>query len=120
MQCKECQTKIKLSYGEELNVELKKEQLCSTCHFWNNIVKEETNKILYNSDKNRRVIIDGKCYYPNGYKTNTKKYMLGFSGKEFNIIMNDGTKILTNDLWYNGIIPTHFRNRLPDNAEFIK
>lgn len=31
----------------------------------------------------------------------------------------DGTEVVTNDLWAQGVIPAHFRDRLPDNAEFL-
>jgi hypothetical protein len=45
--------------------------------------------------------------------------MIGFGGRRFDIRMNNGKEIMTNNLWYNGKIPENHREKLADNATFI-
>jgi hypothetical protein len=40
----------------------------------------------------------------------------GFAGRRFVIRFHDGRIVETTNLWSNGIIPEHFRDRLLDNA----
>lgn len=40
-------------------------------------------------------------------------------GRKFHIQMHDGQVIETTELWHQGTIPEHFRERLPDNANFL-
>lgn len=66
------------------------------------------------------IIIDGCLYSDGGYVKNPKDTsLLGFAGREFNIVMNDGTEIFTNNLWYGGDVPENHKNILCDNAKFI-
>ncbi len=65
------------------------------------------------------IIIDGNLYTDGGYKNNAKSSWLGHSGREFNIKMDDGTKIFTNNLWHGGQIPENHRKILYDNAVFV-
>jgi len=43
----------------------------------------------------------------------------GFGGQTFTIRFFDGRAVTTTNLWAQGPIPEHFRERLPDNAEFV-
>lgn len=65
------------------------------------------------------IISNGWLYTDEGYKTNTNPSYLGHSGRIFNIRMNDGTEICTNNLWCGGEIPEKHREILCDNAVFI-
>lgn len=65
------------------------------------------------------IIINGSLYTDGGYKENTKSSYLGFSGRKFNIKMNDGTEIFTNNLWHGGEIPENHREVLCNNAVFV-
>lgn len=65
------------------------------------------------------IIINGSLYTDGGYKKNEKSCYLGHSGRTFNIKMNDGTEIFTNNLWSGGEIPEKHRKILSDNAIFI-
>lgn len=86
---------------------------CFNEKFWQEIVKE----------KDEHVIIKGKCYYFDKSEPIVdvnKKAFVGFGGRRFEIKMLDtGKTTTTNNLWYNGEVPEEFRDRLPDNAEFI-
>lgn len=44
----------------------------------------------------------------------------GFGGRRFDIEFFDGRKISTNNLWYQGVIPTDYDETLPDNAKFLE
>lgn len=64
------------------------------------------------------IIINGNLYNDGGYKKNEKSCYLGHSGRVFKIKMNNGTEILTNNLWDGGKIPENHREFLCDNAVF--
>ena len=67
------------------------------------------------------IIIDGCLYTDGGYVENPSSIsFLGHSGRVFNIKMNDGTEIVTNNLWCGGDIPENHREVLCDNAVFVK
>ena len=66
------------------------------------------------------IIINGWLYTDGGYVKNPiNPSWLGHSGQIFNIKMNDGTEIYTNNLWCGGEIPENHREILCDNAVFI-
>lgn len=81
--------------------------LCFSCAFW--------HRKLSRKDK---VIINGDMYSI-GPKTSEPNNWKGFSGRPFKIKFFDGRIIETNNLWHSGTIPEHFKEELPDNAEFI-
>jgi hypothetical protein len=43
----------------------------------------------------------------------------GFGGREFNIRFLDGREVRSSNLWCQGVIPKVWRERIPDNAEFL-
>lgn len=43
----------------------------------------------------------------------------GFGGGHFRIKFNDGTVVDTRDLWSGGVIPPAWREKIPNNAEFL-
>jgi len=73
-------------------------------------------------DKDIITIIDGESYYIDDEKSNSS--FRGFSGQKFIIKYIDGDKkdkvIVTTNLWYNGVIPEKFRDKLKNNAIFCK
>lgn len=88
--------------------------ICSdTCFhklFWKKIIAE----------KDKHIVIDGKCYCDEGMVKNPSPYsFLGHGGRCFHIKFADGHTLTTNNLWYQGEIPPEFRNELPDTAEFF-
>lgn len=67
------------------------------------------------------IIINGTMYSDGGNVENPNRYqMLGYGGSRFNIKMNDGTEISTNNLWCGGEIPEENREVMSDNAIFIR
>ena len=112
--CVECQEKIKLMYGDE--------NLCHTCGFWNTKVQEYTEAIL--GDNKLAIIVNGQHYMDEGatsISSNVTEKMFGHSGATFKYKLLVIDKIeITNNMWHQGEIPQHFRDRLPDNAIWIK
>lgn len=81
---------------------------CFTCNFW-------AEKIEAVNDP-RSVRIDGGHYWI-GDEDPTNRFR-GFGGRRFNIKFHDGREVQTTNLWHQGQIPEHFRDILPDNAEW--
>lgn len=83
-------------------------QVCFSCNFWQDKIEH--------ADKYIR--INGNCYHAGPESPQTPSSMRGFDGRRFIILMDDGTRIETTNLWYQGVIPEHFQDELPDNAHF--
>lgn len=81
--------------------------------------KEKYWKII-EDEQDEHIIINGVCYYDKGYSNSKKLWTLGYSGRPFRIRMNTGKEILTNNLWLNGTVPENHRDKLKDNAVFVK
>lgn len=85
---------------------------CFYCNFWETRIREADE---------RTVVIDG-----HRYEVDLKNPMspprpfLGFAGRVFTIRFHDGREVTTNNLWTQGEIPERFRERIPDNAEFVR
>lgn len=65
------------------------------------------------------LVVEGRHYViakdqPKGYQGS-----LGHGGARFDIRFNDGREVVSHNLWAQGRVPEHFRERLPDNAEFV-
>jgi hypothetical protein len=61
----------------------------------------------------------GGKHYAIGPERRGDKQLCGFGGAKFIIQFFDGRRVETMNLWHQGVIPEHFRIRLPDNAEFL-
>lgn len=83
---------------------------CFHIDYWNGKVEIK--------DDPRSVRVNGEQYYISD--ENSKSTFRGFGGAKFKIKFFDGREIVSTNLWYNGVIPEEFKNKLPDNAEFIR
>lgn len=81
-------------------------QVCFRCWFWLECVKIR--------DEPYAIRLDGTHYAigPAGYR-------FGFYGRTAEVVFRDGRVVGTRSLWWQGRIPDHFREELPDNAEEI-
>lgn len=77
---------------------------CFNKHFWNKTLDDAA------------IIINGACYHD--AEPENCSVFLGHGGQHFSIEMFDGRVIETNNLWYNGEVPTELN--IKDNARFIK
>lgn len=69
-------------------------------------------------DDARTVRVDGEHYWIGD--ENAPKYAgsRGFGGSRFVIVFHDGRRVVSTNLWTQGVIPPSYRDRLPDNARF--
>jgi len=106
--CKECGiTDFPTDYSERTKIKLLGHSLCFDCNFWREKVE----------DRHSFTIIEGNCYC---ILPNTNSRMRGFGGRKFIIeFFDERPTIITHNLWHQGEIPPHFRDRLQDEANFI-
>lgn len=106
--CRECGN---LDAAEGANGDqLSRRSLCFSCNFWQEWVERDEADPL-------SVRVDG-CHYHIGDEKSSSSFR-GFGGRLFSIRFFDGREVTTTNLWCQSDIPTHFRDRLPDNAEFV-
>lgn len=110
--CCECgESKIECFF-QDLMRHLVAERLCHSCNFWR-------EKVAMKDDP-KVARVGGWHHVDSGNQPNTRPELLGCAGRKFRIRWNDGREVVTNNVWVQGEIPAHFRERLPDNAIFVK
>lgn len=82
---------------------------CFNTDFWNGKLKIK--------DEETTVRIKGVHYF---IGNENQRFDKGFGGQKFRIKFFDGRVVETTNLNYNGKIQEDFRERLPDNAEFME
>lgn len=109
--CKECGGIISLNWHEDLNKTLSDLQVCHNCSFWMARLKES----------GPNVVVANNIRYSIGREPGSgeNKSFLGFGGAKHEIEFKDGRVVISHNLWYNGEVPVHFRDRIPNNARFI-
>lgn len=105
--CSECGKQFRTNFYQK--DELLARKVCFSCNFWLEYVDKKDDKNIFR--------IDG-AHYAKGSETNDKDIFKGFGGREF-WIEKDGELIKTTNLWFQGDIPAHFKDRLPDNDKFV-
>ncbi len=94
---------------EEIASVMREKHICFNCAFWEENIRKDLDRDF--------AVINGKHYVLGPH---TDKWPSGMGGARFKIRFADGRETVCDNLWCQGKIPEHFRNRLPDNAEFIK
>lgn len=85
---------------------------CFTKEFWDHYVKVKDNPYI--------IRVKGKHYFIEDDTIDAEeRFFRGFGGIKFSIKKFTGEIIETRNLWCQGEIPTEYRGRLPDNAEFV-
>jgi hypothetical protein len=105
--CKNCGKNEHNQYIEETKEKLAENQLCFHCDFW-------TDKINHP----KAIVIDGCHYMDSGAVPENYRGFKGHGGRKFNIKMNDGREVITNNLWFQGDVPEKFKSKIPDNAKW--
>ena len=88
--------------------EMYERQLCFECNFWTNIIEQDKQRKKYTW-----AIINGAHYM---LEPHTDSYFKGFGGAKTRITFFDGTVKECDNLWCQGDISKHFRDKMPDNA----
>lgn len=95
-----------------LEKEMEEHQMCFSCNFWRDMLKKDSKCLPH-----RVAIIDGSHYIiapeddPDPFR--------GFGGDRFEILFKDGYRVITTNLWYQGEISEHWKEKFPDNAQFV-
>lgn len=110
--CKECGDVLYDQWIEDVKQRVLTEKLCHGCLFWSDYAKTSSDPA--------HLVVNGYHYVispdqPNGYRG-----FVGHGGAEFLIKFSDGREVVSRNLWAQGQVPQHFRDRLPDNAEFLQ
>lgn len=103
--CVECGSLFSTRYIEEVKQKLLKANMCHHCdHFLGLIGRKHGLRI------------GGQHYMGRAGEKGD-----GCGGRTFRIrMLETGEEFETSNLWHQGRIPTHFRDRLPDNAVFVQ
>lgn len=97
-------------HGPDLSV-----AMCAPCFYW-----EFWDEKVRNLGK-RSVIVDGSHFMLGDPREESwPNSMKGHGGAKYRIRFFDGREVTTTSLWYQGNIPEAFRDKLPDNAEFVR
>ncbi len=111
--CVECGQQDEAHYYKEKKQRMVDLSLCFSCLHWTDLIKVK--------NESRVARIDGSHYMIEPDKPKDKPgFLKGFGGTRFEIKFFDGRQMVTHNLWHQGLIPQHFRERLPDNAEFVR
>lgn len=114
--CCECGKIEKARYMEPTRTEMVKQKLCFNCHFWLEKVQWAKNGDI-TDDENHCIRVGGAHFVANELITGRlPRFGVGFGGTLFRFFMKDGRTIESNNVWSQGTIPEHFRDRLPDNC----
>ncbi|MEE1812647.1 hypothetical protein [Streptomyces sp. BE133] len=96
---------------------------CFMCRFW-----EEKVRWAVNSDQMPGIYgqapvpvarVNGLHYIVKPMNTTTPREYLGFGGRLWTFRFNDGREVTSNDVMFQGDVPAHFADQLPDNAVIV-
>jgi len=114
MKCTKCGEEYNLDEWENGNIKsiMEAEGVCFHCAFW-------IEKIRLHD--NRTFIINGTRYHCAGTcDPKVTGVYKGHGGRKFKIKKNDSDEIYeTDNLWCQGDVPEHFKEEIPNNAEFV-
>ncbi len=115
--CKECGQALEAWEKTRYETTPERHMSGAYCYFWTGWVL----RAGYRFYDYRIARVDGRHYYiEDEICEGLHKVFRGFDGKRFVIEFSDGAVITeTTNLWYQGKIPEHFKDRLPDNARFL-
>lgn len=108
--CKECGCEVTLdNWQPEYKSKLITRSVCNKCDYW-------VDRLLKTSSQ---IVVNGKVFQIDNNQPKSKS-SAGHGGREF-VFKRIGCDEIerTTNLWYNGIVPEHFKSRIPDNAVFL-
>ena len=105
--CVECHKRCRVYAEPEVEERLVRESCCHSCDFWRQYEAMKDDPMV--------VRVDGQHYYIG----KPFLWFKGFDGQRFVIEFLDGRRAISDCLWTQGVIPPHFRERMPDNARFL-
>jgi hypothetical protein len=116
--CTICGNTDQLCWNEGVCATLTKHQMCFSCNFWREYVERDASELA-----GRSAVIDGVhyvvCEEPSAERRRNPT-LLGFGGVKTVIRFKDGREVTSHNLWCQGRIPPLWRDKFPDNAEFVR
>lgn len=112
--CRICGDMVKArGWEKETASKIAESNTCISCNFWLDIEKTIASP--------KRFVINGKAYWMEPYAPARYDGFIGFGGAKFVMQRNGSDEVIvTRNLWYNGEVPTAFRERIKNNATFVK
>ena len=96
MNCKICGSPVDADhYINDVALKMRKHQMCFGCNFWREMLEKDAKCPPYTA-----CMIDGTHYVI--APDDPSSYFQGFGGAEFQIEFNDGTRVITHNLWCQG------------------
>lgn len=92
---------------------MEQKHLCFSCALW-----EEHIELDREERKDKFAVIDGHHFVLEPSAADPR--FAGSCSATFKIRFNDGREVVCKNLWHQGRVPERFRDRLPDNAAFVK
>lgn len=112
LRCGYCNKYESGRYAREARDEMSENQACFNCNFWLEKIRwrerEDPRAVVTSTFKHYRI---GPDMSPND------RSFGGFGGRRFVVTFHDGREVTTTNLWHQGTVPEHFRDRLQPNAE---
>lgn len=109
--CVECGDVLNDGYMDPYKEQIRREKMCFSCLHWIGYVRTV-------ADRTHAIV--GGYHYVISPDRQTGLGTLGHGGARFDIQFHDGREVVTHNLWAQGKVPARFRDRLPDNAVFVK
>lgn len=108
--CRECQTIWNPAHYSNNQIAMghRARGLCSTCAFWDDAYRDYLD--------GKRVVVNANSYT---IAREDATGLRGHSGARFRIQYPDGRMIESTNVWHQGQIPIHWRDRMPDTAVFL-
>lgn len=107
--CKICGILCTSNYSAPTGPYMQEHQVCFSHAFW------EERAVRHQVEPS--LVINGHVYGDGGESSDRSQF-LGHGGHRF--YLKQGDRVwTTNNLWSGGCIPEEFRERMPDNAEFL-
>jgi hypothetical protein len=109
--CVECGKHDDANYIDETRDDMLARSVCFTCRFWLDWIRDDQVRT--------DTLVAGGCHYVIGAEDGSR-YVRGFGGARFHFVKDDGTEIVSTNVWYQGRVPEQFRDRMPDNARLVR
>jgi hypothetical protein len=112
--CKVCNNLAKVHFNEAMNNRLIEAETCFNCDFWQ-------EKVMWREQKDPNSFVVNGVHYRVQPDVSYTGLGVGHGGAKFIIKPLDESRaeIVTHNLWCQGDIPAHFRDKLTDNAIFL-
>jgi protein-arginine kinase activator protein McsA len=114
MNCKECGEKINFHFEEKTKERLARLSLCFDCDHWNSLYE---SSLVVKPGDGQSIRCDNGHFMIGPENASRESMFRGFGGAKFIFVMDDGTRIESTNVWHQGKIPEHWRERLPNNAK---